>query len=144
MTAHKIIELATDAEIMQGYAVMKQLRSHLDEETYMDIVKEAQQTESYRQFAFRENEKIVAIIGFQPMITLYYGKYIWICDLVTEASVRSKGYGEKLLSFVHGLVKVEGYETVALSSGVQREDAHRFYEDKMRYDKVSFVFKKSL
>jgi hypothetical protein len=48
------------------------------------------------------------------------------------------------LSFVQDLVKDEGYETVALSSGLQREKAHRFYEDKMGYDKVSFVFKKML
>ena len=139
-----IAELITDSEIMDGYPVMKQLRSHLDEQTYITIVKEANAKEGYRQFAFREKEKIVAVIGFQPMITLYYGKYIWVCDLVTDASVRSKGYGEKLLSFVQDLVKSEGYETVALSSGLQREEAHRFYEEKMGYDKVSFVFKKML
>ncbi|TFB12835.1 GNAT family N-acetyltransferase, partial [Filobacillus milosensis] len=32
----------------------------------------------------------------------------------------------------------------ALSSGLQRTDAHRFYEDRMDYDKVSYVFKSSL
>ena len=139
-----INELLTDSEIIDGFSVMKQLRSHLDEQTYMDIVKEAIVKEDYRQFALLENETIVAIIGFQPMITLYYGNYIWISDLVTDAAVRSKGYGETLLSFVQDLAKGEGYETVALSSGLQRKDAHRFYEDKMGYDKVSFVFKKML
>ena len=139
-----IAELITDTEIMDGYQVMKQLRSHLDEHSYITIIKEAKIKEDYRQFAFREKEKIVAVIGFQPMITLYYGKYIWVCDLVTDASVRSKGYGEKLLAFAQELVKSEGYEAVALSSGLLREEAHRFYEEKMGYDKVSFVFKKML
>ena len=139
-----IAELITDTEIMDGYQVMKQLRSHLDEQTYMTIIKEAKIKEDYRQFALREKEKIVAVIGFQPMITLYYGKYIWVCDLVTDASVRSKGYGRKLLAFTQELVKSEGYEAVALSSGLQREEAHRFYEERMGYDKVSFVFKKTL
>jgi GNAT superfamily N-acetyltransferase len=142
MKDYKIVELLTDADLIDGFPVMKQLRSHLEEQAYLDIVKEARQMEGYRQFALHENESIVAVIGFQPMITLYYGKYIWICDLVTDSSVRSKGYGEELLSFVQDLVRDEGYQTVALSSGLQREEAHRFYEDKMGYDKVSFVFKK--
>ena len=33
---------------------------------------------------------------------------------------------------------------VALSSGVQRTDAHRFYEEKAGYEKPSYVFKKVL
>ena len=144
MQDYIIGELLTDSEIMAGYTVMKQLRSHLDEQTYIAIVKEAIAKEGYRQFALREKDRIVAVIGFQPMLTLYYGKYIWVCDLVTDAAARSKGYGEKLLSFVQDLVKSEGYESISLSSGIQREEAHRFYVEKMGYDKVSFVFKKML
>jgi hypothetical protein len=32
----------------------------------------------------------------------------------------------------------------ALSSGLQRADAHRYYERRMRYERLSFVFGKSL
>lgn len=87
---------------------------------------------------------IVAVIGFKPLITLYYGRFIWICDLVTDTTKRSSRYGEKLLTYVHKWAKDNGYESVALSSGLQRTDAHRFYEEKMEYDKVSYVLKKSL
>jgi hypothetical protein len=45
---------------------------------------------------------------------------------------------------VHEWAKENNYESVVLSSGLQRTDAHRFYEDKMDYDKVSYVFKTSL
>ncbi|HWO98810.1 MAG TPA: GNAT family N-acetyltransferase, partial [Bacillus sp. (in: firmicutes)] len=75
---------------------------------------------------------------------LYYGRFVWVCDLVTDSDKRSKGYGEKLLTYVHEWAKENNYESVALSSGLQRTDAHRFYEDKMKYDKVSYVFKASL
>ncbi len=70
--------------------------------------------------------------------------FVWVCDLVTDDNHRSNGYGEKLLSYVHGWAKENGYESVALSSGLQRRDAHRFYEDRMHYDKVSYVFRTSL
>jgi len=139
-----IKELVTDKDLLEGYPIMKQLRSHLDEDAYMELVMEAKEKEQYRQFALFDGDEVVAVIGFQPMITLYYGRYIWVCDLVTDAARRSKGYGEKLLAFVHDLARSEGYSSVALSSGLQRSDAHRFYEVKMGYDRVSYVFKTGL
>jgi hypothetical protein len=33
---------------------------------------------------------------------------------------------------------------VALSSGLPRVEAHKFYESKMEFDKTSYVFKKQL
>lgn len=137
----RIKELQSRTEMMEAFPVMKQLRTHLDEKVYLELVSEAQEKEGYKMFALFHDSDIVAVIGFQPMITLYYGRFIWICDLVTDSHRRSEGYGEKLLSYVHQWAKENKYERVALSSGMQRTDAHRFYEEKMGYDKVSFVFK---
>lgn len=139
-----IKELQSQQEIMMAFPVMKQLRTHLDESSYLELVTEAQKEEGYKMFALFAGNNIVAAIGFQPMITLYYGRFIWVCDLVTDANHRSKGYGEKLLSCVHTWAKENNYESVALSSGLQRIDAHRFYENKMAYNKASYVFKASL
>ena len=131
-----IKELISKDEILAGFEVMKHLRAHLDEVSYLKLVLDAQEKENYRLIAhFDLNEKIVAVVGFMPMITLYYGHYIWVCDLVTDPDVRSKGYGKKLLTYVQEWAKANGYEKVALSSGLQRKDAHRFYEEKMNYDK---------
>ncbi|AQQ52309.1 GNAT family N-acetyltransferase [Planococcus lenghuensis] len=136
-----IKELHTQNEILGAYPVMQQLRQHLDQETYLDLVLEAKEKDRYRIFALIEEGEIVAVTGFKPMITLYYGRFVWVCDLVTDANKRSNGYGGKLLAYVHGWAKENNYESVALSSGLQRTDAHRFYEDRMDYDKVSYVFK---
>lgn len=144
MSTPIIKELHTAEEIQQGYPVMKQLRTHLDEEAYMDLVLEAQIKDRYKIFGLFEDEKIVAVTGFKPMITLYYGRFVWVCDLVTDSDSRSKGYGNMLLKFVHEWTEDKGYDSVALSSGLEKTDAHRFYEDKMDYDKVSYVFKNSL
>lgn len=139
-----IIELKASGEIEAAFPVMVQLRPHLDKETYVELVTEAQQKDRYKLFALYDADIIVAVIGFKPMTTLYYGRFVWVCDLVTEKSHRSKGYGEKLLSYVHDWTKRNSYGSVALSSGIQRVDAHRFYQGKMNYDKVSYVFKKEL
>ena len=139
-----IKELKTRNEIMEAFPVMSQLRTHIDETAYLELVSEAQEKEGYKMFALFDDNDLVAVIGFRPMITLYYGRFIWVCDLVTDVNKRSGGYGEKLLSYIHKWAKENKYESVALSSGLQRTDAHRFYENKMGYDKVSYVFKASL
>ncbi len=144
MDSLEIKELQSQLEIMDAFPVMNQLRTHLNAETYLELVLEAKEKDSYKLVTLMDQEEIVAVIGFKPMITLYYGRFVWVCDLVTHTNKRSKGYGEKLLTYVHNWAKDNNYESVALSSGLQRTDAHRFYEDKMDYDKVSFVFKSSL
>ncbi|RID81702.1 GNAT family N-acetyltransferase [Peribacillus asahii] len=144
MDSLTIKELQSQNEILGAFPVMKQLRPHLDESTYLDLVADAQEKDRYKMLALFDGDEMVAVTGFKPMITLYYGRFVWVCDLVTDNKKRSKGYGEKLLTYVHDWAKENNYENVALSSGLQRTDAHLFYEDKMNYEKVSYVFKTAL
>ena len=139
-----IKEMRTKEELLEAFQIMKELRNHLDEEKYLALVEEAREKDMYRIYALYAQNQMVAVIGFKPMITLYYGRFVWVCDLVTSEQQRSKGYGEKLLSYVEEWARENGYESVALSSGLKREEAHRFYEEKMSYDQVSYVFKKKL
>ncbi|WP_280769019.1 GNAT family N-acetyltransferase [Salipaludibacillus daqingensis] len=137
-------ELRSQEEIESAFSIMHQLRNHLDENTYVELVLEAQIKEQYRLCALYEEDKIVAVIGFMPMITLNYGRFIWVCDLVTDEKQRHLGYGEQLLNYVHQWAEDHKYRSVALSSGVDQTETHRFYEEKMDYDKVSYVFTKTL
>ncbi|WP_270180923.1 GNAT family N-acetyltransferase [Alkalihalobacillus sp. CinArs1] len=139
-----IKEMKSVEEIREAFLVMSELRTNLDEESYLEYVDEARKKDMYHLYALYEEGEIVAVIGFTPMITLYYGRSVWVYDLVTRKEDRSKGYGKSLLSFVEKWAKDHGYSSIALSSGLQRHDAHRFYEEKMAYDKVSYVFKKEL
>lgn len=144
MEVLQIKELHSVKEIIEAFPVMNQLRTHLSQQTYLELVKEAQTKDQYKLAALYDNGQIAAVTGFKPMITLYYGRFVWVCDLVTEEKSRSKGYGEKLLTYVHEWARKNQYESVALSSGLQRTEAHRFYEEKMDYGKVSYVFQISL
>ncbi|NGP44263.1 GNAT family N-acetyltransferase [Bacillaceae bacterium SIJ1] len=144
LTSLIIKELTTERELTDAFPIMKQLRPQHDLQAYLELVIEAQEKENYQMKALYDQGDIVAVIGFMPMTTLYYGRFIWVCDFVTASTKRSKGYGDKLLTYVHELAKEHGYACVALSSGLQRADAHRFYEEKMGYDRASYVFKKEL
>ncbi|SEO08247.1 Acetyltransferase (GNAT) domain-containing protein [Amphibacillus marinus] len=140
----KIIQLKSNEEIITCFPLMQQLRPQLDQAQFLDLVTEAIKVDRYHLFALLSKENIVSVIGFKPMTTLYYGRFIWVCDLVTHVDYRSKGYGEKLLNFTESWAKDHQYTSIALSSGMQRTDAHRFYQQKMHYGKVSYVFKKDI
>ncbi|MBM7602703.1 GNAT superfamily N-acetyltransferase [Metabacillus crassostreae] len=137
-----IKKLKNVKEWKAAFPVMKQLRTHLGEEEFLELIQEASEKEHYQLLALYDKGKMVAVTGYMPMITLYNGKFIWVCDLVTDADSRSRGYGETLLNYVHKWSKENGFDMVSLSSGLQRIDTHRFYENKMEYDKVSYVFSK--
>ncbi|MFS0635967.1 GNAT family N-acetyltransferase [Mesobacillus foraminis] len=137
-------ELSNKEEWLEAFPVMNQLRTHLDEAGYLQLIEEAAEKEGYKMAALFEGSKIAAVIGFMPMITLYHGRFIWVCDLVTHQERRSKGYGKALLKFAENWAQEHDYKLVSLSSGLQREEAHRFYQEKMEYDKVSYVFLKNL
>lgn len=139
-----ITELQTEKDIKEAYPIMSQLRTHLTQAAYLDLVGEAREKDRYHMAALWEGQTMVAVIGFKPMTTLYYGRFVWVCDLVTHAKERSKGYGERLLSYVQSWARDRAYEKVALSSGLERYEAHRFYEEKMGYEKASYVFKTDL
>jgi GNAT superfamily N-acetyltransferase len=136
-------ELTTEAEFRDAFTVMKELRDHLDVEGFMSLVAEMR-PDGYRLLACEDNGTTVALAGIGRGTNLYYGHYLWVYDLITSESARSKGHGLELLTYVEDLARREGCETVALSSGLHRLDAHRFYLDKAGFEKVSYTFKKTL
>lgn len=143
--AESMRRLESDADLARAYPVMRQLRPHLDEAEFIRRVREGENEEEYVLFSLEDGEgHIVALCGAQPKITLYHDHCLWICDLVTDADRRSRGMGGKLLGQVEAWARKNGYREIALSSGVQRTEAHRFYTDKQGYKMTSYVFAKKL
>lgn len=138
-----IKHLQTKKELIQGYHVLKELRPDLTEESFHRIY-ETMQGEGYEVHAYFEGEDVMAVTGIITLTNFYDGRHIYVYDLVTKSASRSMGYGEKLLDYIENLGKERGCEKVTLSSGLSRLDAHRFYEEKMDYEKASYVFRKKL
>lgn len=138
-----ITELTTIEQWVQAFPVMKQLRTDINKHTYLNLFSEMRK-EGYRLFAFSVNEQIVSLAGFCIRTNFYNKRHVYIYDFITDASHRSKGYGEKLLRFIHQWSLENGAEFVALESGIQRTEAHRFYEEKFDYDKWCYSFRRIL
>ena len=135
--------LESEKDLLEGYHVLKELRTSLSEKEFLKRFA-IMEKEGYQLLGLEEEGQLVAVAGIISLTNFYHGKHIYIYDLVTKSSVRSKGYGEKLLDYIIKTGKEKGYENITLSSGLQREAAHRFYENKMSFDKTSYVFVKSL
>jgi len=143
ISTENIIELTTIEQWTEAFPIMSQLRSNLMIETYLELLSQMKK-EGYRLFALLSENKIVALVGLSWRVNFYSKKHVFIYDLVTDASKRSHGYGERLLNFIHVWAKDNGADYVALESGIQRIEAHRFYEEKLKYDKWCFSFRKTL
>ena len=139
----EIVELRSAAERTEVLPILRQLYPSLDEERYAALLAEMID-DGYRQFALRnEAAEIVALAGVAVHVNLYYGRHLYVYDLVVKEEARSKGYGGLLMDHVEGVARREGCETAALACGLEREGALRLYE-RRGYQKPSYAMRKAL
>jgi GNAT superfamily N-acetyltransferase len=140
----RVVELRGRDDFRRAWPVMRELRGHLTEERWLQLADEMA-PEGYRLLALQTGDGVIeALAGIRVGTNLYYGKHVWVDELVTAGGARSKGHGRALLGHVEEIARSEGCEVVGLSSGIRRVDAHRFYEQHMGYDRASFVFTKQV
>ena len=117
----------TDTDVHACFPVMSQLRPHLEPEAFLTQVKR-QFADGYRIAAVTDAGRVVAVAGFRVSVCLAWGRHVYVDDLVTDGEQRSKGYGTRLLDWLLEFARQHDCGQLHLDSGVQRIDAHRFYE----------------
>jgi GNAT superfamily N-acetyltransferase len=139
----EIVELRSAAERTEVLPILRQLYPWLDEDRYAALLAEMIDDE-YRQFAVRnETAEIVAVAGVAVHVNLYYGRHLYVYDLVVKEDARSKGYGGLLMDHVEDIARREGCQTAALACGLEHEEALRLYE-RRGYQKPSYAMRKAL
>ncbi len=106
---------------------MVQLRPHLGETEFIDRVRRQQQAGGYRLAYLEHDGAVKSLAGFRLSESLFYGRFLYVDDLVTDQACRSMGFGEQLFDWLVQEAKQNGCENLVLDSGVQRFGAHRFY-----------------
>ena len=140
MTDAVRIEEVDDAGLGRTWPVMRQLRPHLDEATYRDMVSEMRRTDGFRLIAAVRNGEVLGLAGFRPMTLLYAGRILLVDDLIVAADARSGGVGKALLDWIRTeAARLERAE-VHLDSGMHRADAHRFY-DREGFERLGIHFR---
>ncbi len=117
----------TDSEIAGCYPVLRELRPHIAEDELLSRVRSQEKT-GYRLGFLEQPYGVVAVAGFRISENLAWGRFLYVDDLVTLSSHRSKGFGACLLSWLQDFSVREGCAQMHLDSGIQRKQAHSFYE----------------
>ncbi len=122
----KIALAETDTDIARCFPVMVQLRPHLVEKDFVARVRRMQREDFHLAYV-EVDDAVRAVAGYRYQDKLFSGKNLYVDDLVTDATQRSKGHGHALLNWLIAQARAHGCDNFELDSGVQRFDAHRFY-----------------
>lgn len=117
----------TDDELRAAFAVMKQLRPHLDEDAFVAQARRQQRAHDWKLAVRFDGERAVACAGYRIGEWLAWGKALCVDDLVTDERARSSGHGDALFEWLCAAAREAGCAQLHLDSGVQRFGAHRFY-----------------
>jgi GNAT superfamily N-acetyltransferase len=118
-----------DNEIRSCYAVMAELRPHVEPQEFLARVKRQIEIAGYK-LAYLADGEVKAVAGFRISECLAWGKFLYVDDLVSKSDDRSKGFGGALFDWLVDYAKREACDQFHLDSGVQRFAAHRFYLNK--------------
>lgn len=122
-----IRKIVSDADLKATYPVMKQLRTHLSEQEYVERAKRQQSKGGYIVAAVEDEGQVRCVAGYRISECLSWGKFLYVDDLVSDQNARSKNYGKQMMDWLLAEARQNGCQELHLDSGVQRHAAHRFY-----------------
>jgi len=74
-----------------------------------------------------EGADITGVAVYRVYENTFQGRQLYVDDLVTDEMRRSTGVGRALLGYLERKAQAAGLENLALDSGTQRQQAHKFY-----------------
>ena len=115
----------TDEAILACRAVMAELRPRIAGGDFLRTVR-ALEADGLRLACVRDRGRVVAVAGYRISTNLFCGRHLYVDDLVTAESERSKGHGKALLAWLREVAVENDCDVLHLDSGVQRKRAHQF------------------
>ena len=133
------IKLAeTGADLERAAAVLLQLRPQYTLESILKQI-EKQQAAGFHVAIVEQDGKTLCVAGFVITEKLAWGKHLYVDDLVTDSQSRSQGAGKAMIDWLKQFARDAGCRELHLDSGMQRKDAHRFY-DREGFERSGFHF----
>jgi len=129
-------------ELYTVYDVLKQLRKELSYKEFEDLIYDMRHMD-YKMIGIMDEDKLITYSGVNIQTNFYHKRHLYVFDLVTDEKYRGQKYGKMMLDYLVDYAKVGMCENIVLSSGFEKENAHRFY-DSNGFIQKSFVFLKSI
>lgn len=118
--------LVSDDEIAKLCPVLLQLRPQYDAASLIEQIK-LQREQGYQLAYVEQDGEVLCVAGFVIGNKLAWKKHLYIDDLISDETRRSRGAGKLILDWLKDYARQQGCEQLHLDSGVTRYRAHRFY-----------------
>lgn len=139
----EIKNVNTEQELEDIFPIIKQLRENLNFDSFKSLYVKAKRENRYCICGLYLESVPVAAVGYRVLHDFCHGEHLYIDDLVTDYNYRSNGYGAELLRYLEVYAQKQELPIIRLSSGLDKEEAHRFYK-RNNWPIRSYVFKKSI
>lgn len=123
---HELVNMESREQIALCFDVFKELRPHLDKDTFIEQVVR-QQKQSYSIVGVMVDGRVVSAAGFRYTECLAWGKALYVDDLSTLPSSRGHGHAAMLIDWLIDQAKINGCNGLHLDTGHQRYSAHKLY-----------------
>jgi hypothetical protein len=74
-----------------------------------------------------DGKEVAGVAVYRVYENTFQGRQLYVDDLVTDERRRSAGVGRALLGYLEQKARAAGLDNLALDSGTQRQQAHKFY-----------------
>src|SRR5688500_20211291 len=119
-------DAAPHGDIHDCYDVMAELRPHVKREAFLPTVR-AMEPDGFRLAFIREDGRVVAVAGYRVSTHPFYGKHLYVDDLVTTDSLRPTGHGPVLLASLRTLAVPKVRIAFLHDSALPRNRAKDYY-----------------
>jgi GNAT superfamily N-acetyltransferase len=123
--------------------VLTELRTELTPVEFASVYGEGHPQGLRYTAAYDEDGRCLGVAGWRIIATTVSLRKLYVDDLVTAASSRSRGVGRALLEELASRARAAGCRVIDLDSALHRADAHRFYI-RERMPIVAFHFSRTL
>ncbi len=114
-------------DVLACYPLIRQLRPHLDSEREFLLRWQQQSAQGYRLLALWHGTQLVGLAGFRVQDNLVHGRFVYVDDLVIDASCRSRGYGKILIERLKAETKLLGCAKLLLDAAMSNTLGQRLY-----------------
>ena len=120
-------EAETPADITACWPVMAQLRPHITTADELVTRVMRQNQAGYRLLAAWRGNTVIGLAGYRVQENLIRGRFLYVDDLVTEATERRSGLGARLLAAMRERATAMDCPTLVLDTALDNVLGHRFY-----------------
>lgn len=122
---YAVVPVVDDKLLSAAETVHRQLRPHLPAD-YIRRMKQVFASGAEMAVAMADGQ-VVGITVFRVIEKTFSGRELYCDDLVTDERRRSNGVGHALIAYMEKVGRERKCDTLALDSGTQRQQAHKFY-----------------